>query len=66
LGTVGAPDAIDLVIFDYARMTDSAIFTHDLDFTTILAFSSAHRPSVIQARVEDLSPKSLGPSLVAA
>lgn len=35
------------------------LLTHDLDFGTILAFSGAATPSVIQIRSEDLRPKTL-------
>jgi predicted nuclease of predicted toxin-antitoxin system len=64
--TVGAPNAADQVIFDHARAGGMTIFTHDLDFTTMLALSSAHRPSLIQARVQDVSPDFLGPNVIAA
>jgi predicted nuclease of predicted toxin-antitoxin system len=40
------------------------IFTHDLDFGSILANTRRRRPSVIQARVEDLSPEMLGPTML--
>ncbi len=63
---IGAGEAPDRVIFDHARNNGMVIFTHDLDFTTILALGHSHRPSVVQARVQDVSPESLGPSLVAA
>jgi predicted nuclease of predicted toxin-antitoxin system len=53
---VGAPDSTDQVIFDHARTAGMTIFTHDLDFTTMLALSGAHRPSLIQARVQDITP----------
>ena len=41
----------------------TVIFTHDLDFGTILANTHNCQPSVIQARVEDLSPAILGPTV---
>ncbi|HXN34922.1 MAG TPA: DUF5615 family PIN-like protein [Opitutaceae bacterium] len=64
--SVGSLDATDQVIMEYARTNGFMIFTHDLDFTTILALSRAHGPSVIQARVQDVSPESLGPSISTA
>jgi predicted nuclease of predicted toxin-antitoxin system len=64
--TLGHPGAHDDEIFDYARAGGLVIFTHDLDFTTMLALEHSHRPSLIQARVQDISPDSLGPSVVAA
>jgi predicted nuclease of predicted toxin-antitoxin system len=63
---VGLPNATDQAIFDHARANGSTIFTHDLDFTTMLALAQAHRPSLIQARVQDVSPESLGSIVVAA
>jgi predicted nuclease of predicted toxin-antitoxin system len=63
---VGAPDAFDATIFEYARAAGAIVFTHDLDFTTMLALSRFHGPSLVQARVQDISPELLGPSVVAA
>lgn len=64
--TIGRMDAPDRAIFDYAAEQGMTIFTHDLDFTTILAHTRSHRPSVIQVRVQDVSPESLGLSVIAA
>jgi len=63
---IGAGDAPDQAIFDHARSNGMIIFTHDLDFTTMLALGHSQRPSLVQARVQDVSPVSLGPNLVAA
>jgi predicted nuclease of predicted toxin-antitoxin system len=60
---VGAPDALDETIATYAVENQQVIFTHDLDFGAILAHTRDHRPSVIQARVEDITPETLGPTL---
>lgn len=64
--TVGNPAAPDTEIFEYARTHELVIFTHDLDFTTMLALARTHRPSLVQARVQDVAIASLGPSLIAA
>jgi len=64
--SVGSLGATDEAIIEHARANGFTIFTHDLDFTTILALSRAHGPSVIQARVQDVSPESLGPGISAA
>ena len=37
--TIGEPRAEDTEIMDYARMNDYIVFTHDLDFGTILALT---------------------------
>jgi predicted nuclease of predicted toxin-antitoxin system len=58
--TIGACDAEDSVIFSYALDGCWIIFTHDLDFGTLLAQTKSNGPSVIQARVEDPTPESIG------
>jgi predicted nuclease of predicted toxin-antitoxin system len=37
------------------------VFTHDLDFGTLLAHTQAGWPSVFQIRAQDVSPGHLGP-----
>lgn len=64
--TVGRGDATDLEIIAYARLNSLTVLTHDLDFTTILALTNWHRPSVVQIRAEDTSPESIGPAVVRA
>ncbi len=63
---VGSYDAPDSEIMQWARDNDSVVFTHDLDFGILLAHSRNGRPSVIQARTQDVSPEHLGPLVVAA
>jgi predicted nuclease of predicted toxin-antitoxin system len=53
--TLGSMQTPDLQLFQIARQQGYWIFTHDLDFGTILAFSGANGPSVIQARLQDIS-----------
>ncbi len=36
------------------------VFTHDLDFGTLLAISEVNTPSVIQVRTQDVFPDKLG------
>jgi len=57
---IGACDAKDSAIFSYAHENDFIIFTHDLDFGTLLAQAKSSGPSVIQARVQDPSPDAIG------
>jgi len=64
--TVGPGNAADAVIFEHARARGWVVFTHDLDFTTMLALAHAHRPSVVQARAQNVAPDVLGPMIVAA
>ena len=49
--SLGAGNAPDSSIFDFARQDDSAILTADLDFGTLLAGTKSRKPSVIQLRL---------------
>jgi predicted nuclease of predicted toxin-antitoxin system len=62
---VGNPRATDVVIMTWARTHGYVVFTHDLDFGTLLAVSGARGPSVVQARTHDITPSHLGPLLIA-
>lgn len=57
--TVGDPRAEDTEIIEWARINNYVIFTHDLDFGTMLALTGAESPSVIQARTQDVTPAHL-------
>jgi predicted nuclease of predicted toxin-antitoxin system len=57
---LGAVDAMDTELFDWARINKAIIFTHDLDFGTLLALTNAESPSVFQIRTYDVTPNSLG------
>jgi predicted nuclease of predicted toxin-antitoxin system len=61
--SIGPRDSRDIDIFRHARECGFILFTHDLDFGTMLAQSQSGRPSVIQARVQDISPKAIGDSI---
>jgi predicted nuclease of predicted toxin-antitoxin system len=52
--SVGAPNARDEVIMNFAREHDQVLVTHDLDFGSMLAITHAAGPSVIQIRTEDV------------
>ena len=58
--SVGKPNAPDEEIMNYARENDYAVFTHDLDFGTMLALTQATSPSVLQVRAQDILPKNIG------
>ena len=60
-GTVGDPRATDSEIMRFAREEGWVIFTHDLEFSAILAHTQAGRPSVFQVRAQVVSPGGLGP-----
>ena len=56
---VGDPRATDRVIMAWAQANQHVVFTHDLDFGTILAVTHAEGPSVIQVRAQDVLPEHL-------
>lgn len=60
---IGKIDAPDTTIFEYANQNDFVVFTHDLDFGTLLARSGARSPSLLQLRTQDVSPDGFGPKL---
>ncbi len=62
--SVGNPKSPDHQIVEWARTHEYIVFTHDLDFGAILASTKAEGPSIIQARVQDVMPKSLKKRLV--
>lgn len=64
--SIGRPDAPDYEILEYARSNGYVVFTHDLDFGTILAATKADCPSVIQVRTQDVTPEHLGLLVVSA
>ena len=45
--SVGDPRAEDSELMDWARANNHILFTHDLDFGTMLALTGAESPSVI-------------------
>ena len=63
--TIGDP-ADDAVIMGWARANGHVVFTHDLDFGTMLALTHATGPSVLQVRGQNVLPEDIGPVVVAA
>lgn len=64
--TLGLPDALDEEIMAWAVTNHYAVFTHDLDFSAILASTKASVPSVIQLRIQNIMPESLATTVIAA
>jgi len=62
----GAPNATDHEIMAWARSNAFIVFTHDLDFGTILATTDAYAPSVIQVRTQDTAPKAIAHAVLSA
>ena len=63
---VGDPRAKDSEILRYARESGFVVFTHDLDFSQLLAHARGHGPSVIQLRAQDVTPQAMRGKVVAA
>jgi len=63
---IGNPRAADSEIMAWARKHGQAVFTHDLDFGTMLALTQAEGPSVIQIRTQDVTPAAIEKLVVAA
>jgi predicted nuclease of predicted toxin-antitoxin system len=63
---VGDPCAPDTRIMAWARANNHVVFTHDLDFGSLLHTTSAKKPSVIQIRAEDVRPSSSGHLVLSA
>ncbi len=57
---IGDLGAADDVIMKWALDHGFIVFTHDLDFGSILAATSAAAPSVIQVRTQNVMPESIG------
>lgn len=64
--SIGDPRAEDGVVMAWARTNGYVVFTHDLDFGTILALTHAAGPSVIQVRGQNVLPEHMGSLLLAA
>jgi len=64
--TIGAMNAPDKEIMDYAKANNYVVLTHDLDFSSILAVTHGEKPSVVQIRAENVSPEVIGWPVIAA
>ena len=63
---VGDPRASDRDIMNWAVAHQYVVFTHDLDFGTMLALSHDTGPSVLQVRAENILPDYLEGSVITA
>jgi predicted nuclease of predicted toxin-antitoxin system len=64
--TVGDPRATDRCIMDWAEANGYVVFTHDLDFGTLLALTHKTGPSVVQVRGDNVLPDHMGHLVIAA
>ena len=58
--SIGDPRAADAELMRYARAHGYVVFTHDLDFGTLLALTRARGPSVVQVRAQNVLPDAIG------
>jgi len=64
--TIGDLSATDIAIMAWARANLHAVFTHDLDFGTLLALTHANGPSVFQVHGQNILPDHMGSLVIAA
>lgn len=62
--SVGDPRATDHAIMEWASENGCIVFTHDLDFGTLLAATQASSPSVIQIRTQDVLPDQIEATII--
>ena len=62
--SVGDPRAEDEEIMAFARSGNYIVFTHDLDFGTILASTQGESPSVVQVRAQNILPSHLANTVI--
>ena len=63
---VGDPRASDRDIMNWALERQFVVFTHDMDFGTMLALTHDVGPSVLQVRAENVLPDYLESAVIAA
>ena len=57
---LGAADAPEAELFSWAREQGAIVFTHDMDFGSLLALTGAEATSIFQIRTYDVTPAVLG------
>ena len=63
---IGDGNAPDHVLFEWAAARDFVVFTHDLDFGTLLALSKSRKPSVVQLRSQEIMPEVMAAVVISA
>ena len=63
---IGDPDADDGKFIGHAASVNAVILSGDLDFAAYHALQGTSKPSVIQLRAKDMTPKNLGPLVARA
>lgn len=63
---IGAHNAPDTIIMEWARQQGYVVFTHDLDYGALLYATGASAPSVVQVRGDDVRPEAMAASVLKA
>ena len=63
---VGAANAVDSEIMEFAKTKGYTILTYDLDFSAMLAINHWNKPSLIQLRTGDISQNIAAPLVINA
>lgn len=63
---IGEIRAEDTEIMEWAKQNQFVVFTHDLDFGSLLYSTNANKPSVIQLRMENILPSVAGSMVIEA
>jgi len=58
--SIGASNADDDALFDWASLNGAVILTHDLGFSAIHARLGTQAPSVVQIRANEVDPEIIG------
>ena len=61
---IGDPSASDREIMNWAVTEGYAVFSHDLDFSTMLALTHAGKPSLVQLRGPKVLPEQVAEPLI--
>lgn len=57
---LGAPNASDWDVMNWAKSNGYIVFTHDLDFSAMLAATQGEGPSIVQVRTQNILPEAIG------
>jgi len=64
--TIGSPRAPDTELMAWARDNGCVVFTHDLDFSVLVATTGAAGPSILQVRTLDVTTDAIGNAVLRA
>lgn len=63
--TLGSASAPDPVLLSWAKENGYVVFTHDLDFSSLIALAGLSGPSVLHVRSQHILPAQIGATVVA-